>query len=101
MGIRSPESFTYKSEELKWKHIIHLSFELASEGFNKYMASQQIKAPVIDIDTNQLCYKYVGVTTRNCADKVIGCAKVGRDEGLEMNITVDSEKDIHQREIHT
>ena len=47
---------------------------------------------MIDIDVNQLGYKYTGVTARNFADEVIRCAKVGRDEGLEINIIVDSER---------
>ena len=89
MGIRSPESFSYKSCHLQWKHIVYLVFEFVTEHYDKGSQSEQSKRPVIDIDANILGFKYVIVMARDCPGEVIRYTKVGVDEGIEMNVIIE------------
>jgi len=58
---------------------------------NEIINSLLTKRPVIDTDANILGFKYVGIMASNCMGEVIRCAKVGADEGIDMNMIVDGE----------
>ena len=47
---------------------------------------------MIDMYARFIGFKFVLIATRNPVDEVIHCAKVGVEDGIEMNIIIDGNK---------